>query len=87
MPRAPAKMIARQIRGDGEQPGGKILLRPETGARFENTDEGFLREIIRIILVVHHAAEKMKDRRGVALHQIIQRGIVAGLQLFHVRPV
>jgi hypothetical protein len=80
-------MVPRQIRGDGEQPVGKFLSGAKTLTGLENADESFLREIIRIVLVLHHAAEEMKNRRGVALHQIIERGIVTGLQLFHVRPV
>jgi hypothetical protein len=70
-------MVPRQVRGDGEQPGGKSLFRAKTFAGLENADERFLREIVRVIFIANHAAEKMKHRRRVAFHQVIERGIIA----------
>src|SRR5665213_4254208 len=87
MPRAPAEMVPRQICRDGEQPGGKSLSHAEGAVRFENADKSFLCEIVGVVLVAGHAAEKMKERRGVTLHPAVERGIVAGLQPFHVGPV
>ena len=80
-------MIPRQIGGDGVKPGGKFFVGPETGAGAKDADESFLREVVGIILVADHAAEKMEHRRRVAFHQIIERRVLAGGQSLHVRPV
>ena len=87
MPRATAEMVSRQVSGDGEEPGGKFFAGPETGAGAENADKGFLRQIIGVVLVADHAAEKMEHRRRVAFHQIVERRVLAGGQSLHVRPV
>jgi hypothetical protein len=87
MPRPPAKMVPREVGGDGEEPGGKFFAGPEAGASPKDADEGFLRQVAGIILVADHAAEKMEDRCRVTLHQIVERRVATGDQLLHVRPV
>ena len=39
------------------------------------------------MLVAVHAAQKMKDWRGTAFHQIAERASWSRLQLFHVRTI
>ncbi len=84
---APAEMVSSQIRGDGVKPGGKFFVRPKAGACAENADKSFLCQIVRVVFVAEHPAEKMKDRRRVAIHQIIERRVMAGGQPLHVRAV
>jgi len=87
VPRAPAKMVAREVRGNREQPGGKFFAGAVAFGRLEDPHKRLLRQIIRVLFVARHAAKKMKHRGGVAGHQIVQRRVVARLQLHHVRPV
>ena len=80
-------MVPREVRGDGEEPGGKFFTRMESGAGAEDADESFLREVIGIIFVSDHAAEKMEHRRRVTFHQIVERRVLAGGQPLHVHAV
>src|ERR1044072_6904443 len=87
MTAAPAEMISSEVRGNRVEPRCELLVRAKIVASAINANESFLRQIIRVVLVVDHSAEKMKQRRGVPLHQIVQRGIMACGQSFHVSPV
>ena len=87
MPRTPAKMVPRQIGGDSVKPGGKFFVCPKTGFCAEDADESFLREIIGVVLIADHAAEKTEHRCCVAFHQVIERRVMAGDQSLHIVPV
>ena len=82
-----AVAVLHQIRLNRIVPRRESLTRIEPGAILKHPYESFLRRISGVLLVLQGADEVVEQFSGMALHEVVQRCVMAGGEADHVRPV
>ena len=82
-----ALMIARDVEGDLEKPGGKPRFAPEAGTVPVDPHEGFLSEVAGVFIVTGEADEVGLQRALPTAHQAIEGGVFPGLEGGDIRRV
>ena len=65
------------MRGDAEQPRRELRGRLVALPRLIDAQEYFLAQFLGHALVLHHAVQKMNDRRPMAVQQEREAGLIA----------
>ena len=83
----PAVVVAREVGGDGEDPGGERLARIVAGAVPVKADEGLLSEVAGGGIIRAHADDEADEAVLPAAHEGVHGGIVAIEQIGHVELI
>src|ERR1051326_7160718 len=87
MARAPADLIAGEVGSDRVEPGRKFPAEVKFRPLLVNPDKTLLGGFRGVLFILQDTDQVMKQAFAVALHQIVQRGVVAAGQALHVNGI
>ena len=73
-----AEVVQREVDSDPEEPGAKRRLTAEGLKLLERLEEGALRDVLGVVVVLDVAADEAAERLVVLARELVERGGVAG---------